>query len=136
MIWYFEGGKMMSAKKVKVKPGKEQSKVGFIVGLIFVLIGLIVVIPTFGVFGIFWTAVAAFIAYSHYKNGFTDEGFPTHEIIIDEEELAGMRECAGTEDFDGESIEERLKTLASLYDQGLISGEEYEAKRKEILSEI
>lgn len=127
---------MMSAKKVKVKPGKEQSKVGFIVGLIFVLIGLIVVIPTFGVFGIFWTAVAAFIAYSHYKNGFTDEGFPTHEIIIDEEELAGMRECAGTEDFDGESIEERLKTLASLYDQGLISGEEYEAKRKEILSEI
>ena len=127
---------MMSAKKVKVKPGKEQSKVGFIVGLIFVLIGLIVVIPTFGVFGIFWTAVAAFIAYSHYKNGFTDEGFPTHEIIIDEEELAGMRECAGTEDFDGESIEARLKTLASLYDQGLISGEEYEAKRKEILSEI
>lgn len=127
---------MMSAKKVKVKPGKEQSKVGFIVGLIFVLIGLIVVIPTFGVFGIFWTVVAAFIAYSHYKNGFTDEGFPTHEIIIDEEELAGMRECAGTEDFDGESIEERLKTLASLYDQGLISGEEYEAKRKEILSEI
>ena len=126
----------MSAKKVKVKPGKEQSKVGFIVGLIFVLIGLIVVIPTFGVFGIFWTVVAAFIAYSHYKNGFTDEGFPTHEIIIDEEELAGMRECAGTEDFDGESIEERLKTLASLYDQGLISGEEYEAKRKEILSEI
>ena len=127
---------MMSAKKVKVKPGKEQSKVGFIVGLIFVLIGLIVVIPTFGVFGLFWTVVAAFIAYSHYKNGFTDEGFPTHEIIIDEEELAGMRECAGTEDFDGESIEERLKTLASLYDQGLISGEEYEAKRKEILSEI
>ena len=126
----------MSAKKVKVKPGKEQSKVGFIVGLIFVLIGLIVVIPTFGVFGIFWTVVAAFIAYSHYKNGFTDEGFPTHEIIIDEEELAGMRECAGTKDFDGESIEERLKTLASLYDQGLISGEEYEAKRKEILSEI
>ena len=127
---------MMSAKKVKVKPGKEQSKVGFIVGLIFVLIGLIVVIPTFGVFGIFWTVVAAFIAYSHYKNGFTDEGFPNHEIIIDEEELAGRRECAGTEDFDGESIEERLKTLASLYDQGLISGEEYEAKRKEILSEI
>ena len=30
-------------------------------------------------------------------------------------------------------IEERLRTLASLYDQGLITGEEYEAKRKEIL---
>ena len=29
----------MSAKKVKVKPGKAQSQMGFIVGLIFVGIG-------------------------------------------------------------------------------------------------
>ena len=75
----------MTGKRVKVKPGKAQSKMGFIVGLIFVGIGLFIAIPTFGLFGIFWTAIAGFIAYSHYKNGFTDEGFPTHEIIIDEE---------------------------------------------------
>jgi len=56
------------------------------------------------------------IAYSHYKNGFTEEGFPTHEIIID--------------------IEARLRTLGDLYDQGLISGEEYEAKRKKILDSL
>ena len=126
----------MSAKRVKVKPGKAQSKMGFIVGLIFVGIGIFVAIPTFGLFGIFWTAIAGFIAYSHYKNGFTDEGFPTHEIIIDEDELSAMREEGGSGDFAGEDIEARLKTLASLYDQGLITGEEYEAKRKEILEEI
>ena len=95
----------MSAKRVKVKPGKAQSKMGF-------------------------------IAYSHYKNGFTDEGFPTHEIIIDEDELTSMREEGGSGDFAGEDIEARMKTLASLYDQGLITGEEYEAKRREILAEI
>ena len=126
----------MSAKRVKVKPGKAQSKMGFIVGLIFVGIGIFVAIPTFGLFGIFWTAIAGFIAYSHYKNGFTDEGFPTHEIIIDEDELSAMREEGGSGDFAGDDIEARLKTLASLYDQGLITGEEYEAKRKEILQEI
>ena len=126
----------MSAKRVKVKPGKAQSKMGFIVGLVFVGIGIFIVIPTFGLFGIFWTAIAAFIAYSHYKNGFTDEGFPTHEIIIDEDELSAMRENGGSGDFAGDDIEARLKTLASLYDQGLITGEEYEAKRKEILQEI
>ena len=126
----------MSAKRVKVKPGKAQSKMGFIVGLIFVGIGIFVAIPTFGLFGIFWTAIAVFIAYSHYKNGFTDEGFPTHEIIIDEDELSAMRENGDSGDFAGDDIEARLKTLASLYDQGLITGEEYEAKRKEILEEI
>lgn len=126
----------MSAKRVKVKPGKAQSKMGFIVGLVFVGIGIFIAIPTFGLFGIFWTAIAAFIAYSHYKNGFTDEGFPTHEIIIDEDELSAMRETGCSGDFAGDDIEERLKTLASLYDQGLITGEEYEAKRKEILQEI
>ncbi len=29
----------MAPKRIKVKPGKTQSKIGFVVGLIFVLIG-------------------------------------------------------------------------------------------------
>lgn len=114
----------MSKKRVKVKPGKTQSKLGFVVGLIFVLIGFVVVIPTFGVFGIFWTAVAGFIAYSHYKNGFTEEGMATHEIIIDESK------------DESEDIEAKLKKLDSLYQQGLITREEYDEKRKEFLAEF
>ena len=114
----------MSKKTVKVKPGKTQSKLGFVVGIVFVLIGCVVVIPTFGPFGILWTAVAAFIAYSHYKNGFTEEGFATHEIVIDHA------------DDETEDIEEKLKKLDSLYQQGLITREEYDEKRKEFLAEF
>ena len=56
------------SKKIHVRPGKSQSKAGFVVGIIFCLIGLFVVIPIFGLFGILWTAVAGWIAFSHYRN--------------------------------------------------------------------
>ncbi|MGB4607546.1 MAG: hypothetical protein WBI62_03540, partial [Sedimentibacter sp.] len=75
------------AKKIKVKPGKAQSKAGFFVGLVFCLIGLVVVIPTFGPFGIFWTLVAVIITVTHYKNAFTEEGVSSHEIIIEDNDL-------------------------------------------------
>ena len=42
----------MAPKKIKVKPGKTQSKMGFIVGILFVILGVFVVIPTFGLFGL------------------------------------------------------------------------------------
>lgn len=74
----------MAPKKIKVKPGKTQSKMGFIVGILFVILGVFVVIPTFGLFGLIWTGVAAVIAFTHYKNGFSDEGVATHEIIIED----------------------------------------------------
>lgn len=113
----------MAPKKIKVKPGKTQSKVGFLVGIAFVLIGCVVVIPIFGPFGILWTAVAGFITYTHYKNGYTNEGISTHEIVIED----GMGE---------EDIEAKLKKLESLYNQGLITQEEYQEKRKEFLDEF
>lgn len=115
----------MSNKRVKVKPGKTQSKIGFVAGILFVLIGLVVVIPTFGLFGVVWTAFAGIIAFSHYKNGFTDEGMATHEIIFD-----------GTADDEEEDIEQKLRKLDSLYQQGLITRDEYDSKRKEFLDEF
>ena len=39
-------------KKYSVRPPKYQSLVGFIVGILFVLIGLVAVIPGAGVFGV------------------------------------------------------------------------------------
>ena len=134
----------MAAKRVKVKPGKAQSKMGFIVGIIFVIIGIVVVIPMAGPFGILWTGIACFNMYSHYKNVFSDEGFPTHEIIIDDDsDLDSVlnKDSNGTdngssEDTGAETIEVRLRTLNSLYDEGLISSEEYEQKRKDILDSI
>lgn len=73
----------MASKKIKVKQGKTQSKIGFIVGILFFVLGVFVVIPTFGLFGLIWTGVVAMIAFTNYKNGFSDEGIATHEKVIE-----------------------------------------------------
>lgn len=113
------------SKKIYVRPGKGQSKFGFVVGIIFCLIGLFVAIPIFGLFGILWTAVAGYITYVNYRNGFTDKQIDSHVIEIDE----------NGEGMNG-TVEERLKKLTNLYTQSLITREEYEQKKKEILDEL
>ena len=134
------------SKRIHVRPGKGQSKMGFGVGIIFCLLGVFFVIPTFGLFGIFWTAVAGWIAYSHYRNGFTDEPLDSHVIDIEDDgqnvtatryggayrSYSYEEEAVGSTD----SMEERLRKLQSLYDQSLITYEEYEQKKKEILDEL
>lgn len=120
----------MATKRIKVKPGKIQSKMGFIAGILFVILGIVVAIPTFGLFGIVWTGVAALIVFTNYKNGFSEEGVATHEIILED----GMD--ATESHGDGEDIEAKLLKLNSLYEQRLITKEEYDAKRKELLDEF
>ena len=135
------------AKKIHVRPGKSQSKIGFVVGIIFCLIGVFIAIPTFGLFGIFWTAVAGWITYTHYRNGFTDKHIDSQVIEIEDdgENVSftshsgyGTRfsEAEGTDASDGEDVEERLRKLQSLYDQALITREEYDQKRRDILNEL
>ena len=120
----------MASKKIKVKPGKTQSRIGFVVGIVFVFLGVIVVIPTFGIFGILWTILAGLVVFGNYKNGFTDKGVATHEIIIED----GMEIIERADD--GEDIEAKLLKLNSLYEQRLITKEEYDEKRKKILEEF
>ena len=138
------------AKKIHVRPSKSQSKIGFIAGIIFCLIGVFVAIPTFGLFGIVWTIFAGLIAYSHYRNGFTDKPIDTKVIEIDEAGQAvtvtthtGLGKHSYHIDGDSvgeaeekESVEERLKQLTNLYVQSLITREEYEQKKKEILDDL
>ena len=69
-------------------------------------------------------------AITHYKNGFSDKGVATHEIIIED----GMDVTQGFET--GEDIEVKLVKLNSLYEQRLITKEEYDEKRKELLDEF
>jgi hypothetical protein len=123
------------AKRIKVRPGKAQSKIGFVVGIGFVIIGVLFVIPTFGPFGIFWTAIAGFIVYSHYKNAYTNEGMPTQEIIIDDDQTDVFGNTYD-QTYDGNDIEAKLQKLESLYNKGLITSEEYEEKRKQIIDEF
>ena len=112
---------------------------------------MFVVIPTFGLFGILWTAAAGWIAYSHYRNGFTDKPIDTLVIEVNENgddvtvtthtgigqhsyRIAGIMDT--DEKPEKESVEERLRKLTSLYEQSLITREEYEQKKKEILEDL
>ena len=138
------------SKKIHVRPGKGQSKFGFVVGIIFCLIGLFFAIPTFGLFGILWTAVAGYITYVNYRNGFTDKQIDSHVIEIDENgddvTVTSHTGFGGrtytvegndrTQKYDEESAEERLRVLTNLYVQSLITREEYEQKKKDILDEL
>lgn len=55
-------------KKVRVKPSKGQSIVGFIIGICFCAIGAFVVIPLAGAFGIVWTLFAGLITVMNAIN--------------------------------------------------------------------
>ena len=134
------------SKKIKVRPGKTQSKAGFIVGIVFCLIGVFVAIPIAGLFGVLWTGVAVWITYSHYRNGFTDKPISNRVIEIEDDGNSATVRTGVFDDFrtsydvsmesDGEDIEGRLRKLQSLYQQGLITAEEYEKKKQEILDRL
>ena len=112
---------------MRYQPSKSQSMFSGAVGVVFCLIGLFVVVPTFGPFGLLWTAIAVFITVRSFAmaKGKADMG---SYVIEDESDLPGTK--------NGQTAEERLTELQNLYDRRLISTEEYEAKRKEILEEL
>ena len=124
----------MRGKKVQVRPGKTNSTFGFAAGIVFVLIGLTFAIPVFGLFGVFWTAVAVLITIQNYLNAFTEKGVPTHEVTIETAEDAGSQAVWDAGNQPAEDIEAKLKQLNSLLDQDLITYEEYQKKREELLA--
>ncbi|MCI8516445.1 MAG: SHOCT domain-containing protein [Hungatella sp.] len=125
-----------------MKPGKGQSALGFVVGLVMSVIGLSVVIPMAGAFGILWTLVAVGITVMHGLNVFTDKGVFSHEIMIEDRDV-GETESGGKtgeaekgEEYEPGKASLRLEEVKDLYEKGLITAEEYEAKRKQILEEL
>ncbi len=140
------------SKKIHVRPSGAQSKVGFAVGIIFCLIGLFVAIPTFGIFGIFWTAIAGWITYVNWRNGFSEDKIDSHVIEIEDTDPENITVSSHrgfgtsytvsgngfgeTVRSSGSDIENRLKSLQSLYEQRLITKEEYEEKKQEIIKEL
>lgn len=111
-------------RKVTYRPSRTVSILGGVVGVIFVLIGLFVAIPVVGPFGIIWTAVAAVFAAINFYQAF-GKGYIGPKIEIEDV----------NEGPEG-SAETRLRELRSLYDQHLITPEEYEEKRKDILNKL
>ena len=121
----------MARKRVTYRPGRAGSIAGGVAGCVFVLIGLLVIIPQFAMaggfallFGVAWTAIAAIIAVSNFYQGFGKK-YLGPEIHIEDED--------GGKPTDAQ---QRLETLRALYDQKLITPEEYERKRQEILKDL
>ena len=117
----------------KVKPSKPVSFMQMIMGGIFACVGLFVVIPTISKtdgpvwFGLLWTFAALGGAIVGAINLFSDEGIPTEEFSFT---------SRSTESSNLLTVEQRLKDINSLRDKGLITEEECEAKRAELLKEI
>jgi hypothetical protein len=108
------------AYRVGVKPGKAASVAGMVVGGLFLLLGVTIVLPTFGMFGVIWTLMAGVIAVFYAYNFFSSRGASAYEINVDAPDQVG-------------DLDASLRKLAQLKADGLITEEEYERKRAQIM---
>ena len=60
--------------------------VGMVAGSLFVLLGIAVIVPTFGVFGLVWTALAGVIAVFYAYNFFSSRGVSAYEVNVESPE--------------------------------------------------
>ena len=129
----------MRRRRVTYRPSKAQGAFGVAVGAIFVVIGLVMVIPVFGLFGVLWTLVAVGItamnAYQAFGKNYTG---PQITIEEDEEPRRGASSSPAPQTHDhipstSLDVKGRLEQLKDLKEAGLLSQEEYDKKRQEIL---
>ena len=116
-------------KRIKVKPSKPASLFGMILGTIFVFIGLFIAIPAAGIFGVFWTLVAVGMTAFQAYNFFSGKGVASWEIETDDEEKDNQSTSLSGD------FEIKLRKLNRLKEDGLITEEEFQKKREEILRE-
>lgn len=108
------------AYRVGVKPGKAASLLGMVVGGLFILLGIAVIVPTFGAFGLVWTAVAGAIALFYAYSFFSSRGVSAYEISVTSPESM-------------DDLDAGLRKLAKLKDDGLVTDQEYEQRRAEVM---
>jgi len=100
------------------------------VAIAMVAIGVFVVIPKIGAFGVFWTLIVLAFAVYHGINLFSARGL-AHEVI-DLDTPAGSVSGSSV----AQSPEQRLEKLDGLKRKGLVSSAEYEEQRQRILDGI
>ena len=116
-------------RRVRYRPSRLPSAMGLVVGVAFVCIGLFIVIPAAGPFGILWTIMALAITIANGINVFSSRGIASGEFEIEEDHPIDFEPVSGR-------AQARLTELKNLYDRRLITREEYEAKRAEILKDL
>ena len=133
----------MRRRRVTYRPSKAQGAFGMVWGGVFILIGLFVVIPAVGPFGILWTLAAVAITA---MNGYQAFGktYKGPEITIEEDSAQtpdGNPSSPAPEVHDhipspALDAKQRLEQLESLKQAGLITQSEYDQKRREILERL
>ena len=111
--------------RYRVKPSKSMSVLGMVVGLIFVFIG-ITQASQFGFFGVVWTLIALAITGYHAVNVFSNKGVSSYQVDIQGGNIAQNR---GSDDY-----ESKIRQLHRLKEDSIISEEEYEKKKAELLN--
>ena len=127
-------------RRVTYRPGKAQGALGAVFGVVFVLIGIFLVIPTFGPFGFLWTAMAIAATGMNIYQAFGKK-YAGPEITIEEDPRQNLPSSPAPERHDHNpstalDAKGRLEQLETLKTAGLISPDEYERKRREILEEL
>lgn len=120
-----------------------------IFGLTFVVVALTQIIPNAGLFGLPFLAIGGLflvmgIVTAVSKNAPAQRVGYDLETGVEKETIVGMMDEVIQKNTSPENdasrapgtAEERLKELRSLYDQRLITQEEYEQKRQEILRQL
>ncbi len=108
-----------------VRPGKAASVLGVLAGLLFGLLGVVMVIPIFGLFGVIWTLFALGMAAFYAYNLMSASGSSLLEVDV----------SPTSPDSASLDPEARLRRLDRMRDEGLITADEYTAKRAAILAE-
>ena len=124
---------MRRRRVVRIHPSKPSMVLSLVVGVIFCLLGIFIVIPTFGVFGLFWTLISAGITVVNAMPLFSVEDRDLYHTMTIEDEGGYDSPAADTQNDDAAA---RLEKLNELYDRRLITTEEYESKREEILRRL
>jgi hypothetical protein len=138
----------------RVRPGKSASLLGMIAGIGFVIFGLSMMggsgvpggMPSMGFpapFMVLWLVVAGGIAVFHGYNYFSERGASTMEVDLElPVQSSGVfsqsAQPASSESASGAAagdFAERLRKLEQLRDDRLISEQEYQDKRTQILAE-
>ncbi len=120
----------------RVKPGKASSLMGMVVGLGFIVFGLVILGSGFGgplpgpasAFMVVWILAAVSITGFHAYNLFTQQGASIIDVDFQAGGGADPSEPVESGDFDS-----KLRKLAALKADGLITEEEHQKKRAEIL---
>ena len=128
----------MARKRMQIKPGRTQSAMGFVVGIFFVLIGVFMVLPMFGLFGLLWTGIAVAITVTNALNAFGKKGVPTMEVYTEDEVEMPGNQVQTHDQIPSTALDAkgRLEQLESLKTAGLITEREYQKKREEILQDL